>query len=262
SDDTSMMLCTAEAIVERFDLAKMGQLFVAWARQSYWTPHGDVFDIGIATRQAVGRLAEGCAPEDAGGEGEYSNGNGSVMRILPVALRYWNRPDPAVADLAARASRLTHRHERSQLACAFFCLLVVRLLRGMPLPGALAEASESFAALYAESPEFGHFARLTGGKLAAADRGSIRSSGYVIHTLEAAVWACLRNGETYSRAVLAAVNLGDDTDTVGAVAGALMGAAVGFPEVPEAWRRELARREDLMEFFGRFVTACLTSGSV
>ncbi|MEO8353877.1 MAG: ADP-ribosylglycohydrolase family protein, partial [Chthoniobacteraceae bacterium] len=117
SDDSSLLLCTVESLAHRggFDATDLGQRFVRWESEGHWTPHGRVFDIGIATSQALSRLAMGTAPEQSGGSDEYSNGNGSLMRIAPIALWFDNLPPNDLAATVHRASALTHRHPRSQM---------------------------------------------------------------------------------------------------------------------------------------------------
>jgi hypothetical protein len=108
----------------------MGQHFVRWYREGLWTPWGKVFDIGGATRDAISRIEKGVNPELAGGNDEASNGNGSLMRILPIALRFADLPSDQLLDRVHRVSTLTHRHVRSQIACGFYCLMVAALLKG------------------------------------------------------------------------------------------------------------------------------------
>ena len=130
SDDSSLMLCTVEGLADGFDTGRLGMLFTRWLNQAHWTPWQEVFDVGGTTLMAINRLSQGVEPEQAGLIDENSNGNGSLMRILPVALRYFDLPVEELLDHAHRASALTHRHVRGQMACGFYCTMVSALLQG------------------------------------------------------------------------------------------------------------------------------------
>jgi ADP-ribosylglycohydrolase len=130
SDDTSLTLCLAESIVEGLDVNKLAQKFVAWKNDNYWTPHGWVFDIGIGTRIAIERLEEGTKPELAGGFEERDNGNGSLMRILPLILFTKNMDIDQRFEWAKRISSLTHAHIRSVMACFYYLEFAKKIVEG------------------------------------------------------------------------------------------------------------------------------------
>lgn len=257
SDDSSLLLCTVDSLasLDGFDSADIAERFVQWNRKGYWTPHGNVFDIGVATSEAISRLERGVAPENAGGTDEYSNGNGSLMRILPIALWFRNSTAEELISYAERASALTHGHPRSRMACALYCLFVRALLEGAAPAEAWPRVMEYFLKHYAHSPFAGerqHFHLLESRTLAELAEHHIESSGYVIHTLTASVWCLLTSG-SFEEAVLKAVNLGGDTDTTGCVTGGLAGAHFGLASIPAEWKRALARHDDLETLFARFV---------
>jgi ADP-ribosylglycohydrolase len=263
SDDSSLLLCTAEALLSGFDTGRMADGFVRWLGENHWTPRGEVFDVGITTRRAIDNLRRGVEPEEAGLDEEHSNGNGSLMRILPVALRFADSPRDQLTAYAHRASALTHRHPRSQVACGLYCLMAAALLSGAGPHEAHEAMADLGRRLYADSPleaELPHFVRLLSGELHALDEEVISSSGYVVHTLEASVW-CLLRTRSFEEAVLLAVNLGEDTDTTGIVTGGLAGLHYGLEAVPDAWRTALARHEELGPFFDTFVASCLAAES-
>ena len=131
SDDSSLMLCTVESLINGFDSDGMADLFIRWLSDAYWTPWGETFDAGGATMAAIGRMVQGVPPEQAGGISERDNGNGSLMRILPIGLYFAQSSASEIFDYAHRASSLTHRHPRSQMACGIYCLMVSFLLTGM-----------------------------------------------------------------------------------------------------------------------------------
>ena len=259
SDDTSLTLCTVESLIEReFDLDDLGRRFASWIRDDHWTPHGDVFDAGVTTVDALRRIERGTRAELAGGADEYSNGNGSLMRILPVALRFADEAAPQLLERARRVSAITHAHARSQMCCGFYCLLVNGLLIGLPSTEASSKALDLFREHHDREPwnaQFLNLRRLLDGSFLTRPESEIVSSGYVVHTLEAAAW-CLHNTRSFEECVLKAVNLGGDSDTTGCVAGGLAGARYGLNAIPKHWRDGLARRDDLARLFERFVGIC------
>ena len=258
SDDSALMLCTIASLNEcgKFDAHDLAKRFIAWLDTGYMTPHGDVFDAGNATRAAIARLRRGVEPALAGGDTPDSNGNGSLMRILPIALYFADAPAPELLQAAHTASALTHRHARSQMSCGICCLIAVELLKGQTpaaaYANAIATAQNYYAAQPAFAPELAHFARVLSGQIASARESEISSSGYVLATLEASIW-CLLNTADYAQAVLRAVNLGDDTDTTGIVTGGLAGLSYGLDAVPQHWRDALARRAEIADLLQTFI---------
>jgi ADP-ribosylglycohydrolase len=255
SDDSSLMLCTVDSLLAHsFDPEDMAQRFVLWSRGNLWTPWDSVFDIGIATRQALSRIQQGVPAEQAGGTSENSNGNGSLMRILPIGLRFADESPERLLDYAHRASAITHRHPRSQMACGLCCLIVANLLRGQSPAKAHVNAAQTFCAIYTKTPfavEMPHFEAVLSENLTVVKEQEIPSSGYVVDTLTASLW-CLLTSKDYKQTVLKAVNLGEDTDTTGIVAGGLAGVCHGLGTVPETWRKTMARSEELETVFKRF----------
>lgn len=256
SDDGALLLCTAEGLVDGFSARRLGALYVRWMRDGYWGARGEVFDIGGTTRSALSRLGDGVPIERAGDDGEGQNGNGSLMRILPVALHGSRAGADVISERAMVASSITHAHRRSQIACAFYCLIVEAVLRGVTVVEAYRAAIAHVEPRVQSLPrERAAFARLLSGEIAQAARQEIGASGYVIHTLEAAIWCVLRHDD-FESAVLAAVNLGDDTDTTACVTGGLAGAVFGLESIPAPWLETLPRRSDVEALLDRFVPAC------
>lgn len=256
SDDSSLLLCTVESLLQGFDTIDLAHRFLRWYMDGHWTPWGRAFDIGNTTRQAVVRITRGVPAEEAGGSGENDNGNGSLMRILPIALRFATASSAELLQYAHRASAVTHRHPRSQMACGLYCLMAAALLKGATPDEAYQQGIALARASYREEPhsrELPHFGRLLSGHLAETPEAEIRSSGYVIDTLEASLW-CLLNSSSFEEAVLKAVNLGGDTDTTGTVAGGLAGTYYGLETIPVHWLNQLARKEDISQLFDQFVS--------
>ncbi len=263
SDDASLTFCLAESLAAHpeFDDADLANRFLRWFSAAYWTAHGEVFDIGIATSHAFERLSRGTPPAQAGGTGEYDNGNGALMRILPLVFHVAFQDEAAAHDFPAQlaltraVTRLTHGHPRSAVACWLYLTVARHLLRGAT-PGAAYAAMQREAEefLLSAEPEIAaelpHFATVLSGTLPTLQRQFVRSSGYVVHTLEAALW-CLLTESTYAATVLKAVNLGEDTDTTAAVVGGLAGLVYGEAAIPEEWLAVLARRADIEELAER-----------
>jgi ADP-ribosyl-[dinitrogen reductase] hydrolase len=255
SDDSSMTFCLAEALSEGFSLHAIGDNFVQWAYFNYWTPRGEVFDIGNATRQAVARLKSGVEPELAGCAGPYDNGNGSLMRILPLLFYINSKPVAERYLITNQVSSITHRHIRSVIGC-FYYLEFARLIHLGTDPFEAyhrlqAELPQFFGSMSIPPEEIALLSRLLQGNIYQLPAEAIQSSGYVLHTLEAAIW-CLLTTHNYSDAVLKAVNLGEDTDTTGAVTGGLAGLLYGLDNIPEQWRNQLARNEDIENLAVRY----------
>ncbi len=259
SDDASLTFCLAETLAlpqglaQGPDLADFARRCVNWLDGAYWTATGVTFDVGNATRTAIGRLRRGTAPTEAGPRTELDNGNGALMRILPLAFHQTWRAGQLDLDaawaLTAAVAGVTHGHPRSTLGCFLYLLVARGLLAGL---GPAAACAQMVAAANpwlrggsgAAAAEELHYRRVLDGTLAALPVAQIQSSGYVVHTLEAALW-CLLNHPDYAATVLAAVNLGSDTDTTGAVAGGLAALAYGEAGLPKPWLGALARRADI-----------------
>ena len=257
SDDTSLILCTVESLIHGFNTADMGELFRKWYNEARWTAHGKVFDVGISTRSALGRMNKGIKPELAGDSDDRSNGNGSLMRILPVALYSAHFPVAEVLKNVHRVSSLTHRHPRSQMACGFYCLVAVALVNGVGPDEAYRSGIDKFLTNYSKAPyskELPQFSRIFSGSTPDLLETDIRSGGYVVETLEASLWSFLTTS-SFSDAVLKAVNLGGDTDTTGCVTGGLAGIYYGVGTIPEEWTNQVARREKLHNLFDLFAAS-------
>lgn len=248
SDDSSLTFCLAEALTQDFDLNCIGENFVKWCYQNYWTPRGEVFDIGNATREAIDRIANGVRPDLAGGIDVSSNGNGSLMRILPLLFYILDKPIEERYEITKQVSSITHGHIRSIIACFYYLEFARKIFLGGDkfeiYKKLQIEITNHLASLSINVSEAALFDRLLKQDIQELTEENIFSSGYVLHTLEASIW-CLLKTDTYEEAVLKAVNLGEDSDTTGAVAGGLAGLLYGFETIPEHWMAQLARKEDI-----------------
>jgi ADP-ribosylglycohydrolase len=254
SDDSSLTFCLAEALTQKFDISIVADYFIKWYYFGYWSARNNVFDVGNATREAIIRMRNDVKPELAGSDDPHSNGNGSLMRILPLLFYIMDMPTDKRFDLTRDVSSMTHRHIRSILSCFYYLEFarmilmqgdkfeIYRYLQSW-IPGFLKEKS-------IDSHQITFFDRLFNGNIGELSEKEISSDGYVLHTLEASIW-CLLNTENFTDAVLAAVNLGGDSDTTGAVTGGLAGLYYGIDNIPEQWISRLAREEDINDLAER-----------
>jgi ADP-ribosyl-[dinitrogen reductase] hydrolase len=267
SDDSSLLFCLAESLAAQgptgFDLAAIARNLARWLTAGHWTARGQVFDVGGTTEVALGRVAAGAGPARAGETSERSNGNGSLMRILPMVFvaRHWDRA--LWGDRVRQVSAITHAHPRSQLTCELYIAIALRLLAGedrdLARIDAFAELGDRLATPKDEltqnlAAQWPHFQRLGDPHLKDLAETDIISGGYCIHTLEAALW-CLVRGEDYCETALMAVNLGGDTDTTACVAGGLAGLAWGDRAIPPDWKTAIARHEDIAHLADQLAAA-------
>jgi ADP-ribosyl-[dinitrogen reductase] hydrolase len=237
SDDGAHALCLLASLQYRngLDLEDLGRRLVNWYELGYMAVDYEVFDVGIQTRTALSAIRAGTPALKAGPSGEFDNGNGSLMRVLPLAL--WHQgDDAALARDAMLQSRVTHGHMRSQVCCALYCLWARRTLEGSA--EAWADAVATFRALYPEGMEQREVLE-SAVRPDSPERGS--GSGYVVDCLRSAR-DCVAMGP-YERVVKEAISLGHDTDTTAAVAGGIAGIRDGVQGIPERWRNALRGRE-------------------
>ena len=250
TDDSSLTLALLDSICRtgRLDLQDIMDNFVKWLDKGEFTPYGYAYDIGFGTMEAIRTYKENKNPLLCGGRSEKNNGNGSLMRIMPAVLYCWAQKLPAAEaiDIVHRVGSLTHAHIRANLACGLYYFMAAAILGGT---GALNDRLQAgldagFAAGHgADADNLACYDRLRDlAGFAALPADAIRSGGYVVEALEAAVWS-LANTDSFADALLKAVNLGDDTDTVGAIAGGLAGLYYGYEAIPEAWLAALQRRD-------------------
>ncbi|MBP5975222.1 ADP-ribosylglycohydrolase family protein [Brasilonema sp. CT11] len=262
SDDSSMTFCTCEALIAKCFAAPHPETlleatatnFLKWFEDGYWAAHGKAFDIGNTTLVALTRFQKSRSIDNCGCTEENSNGNGSLMRILPLVFLHKHMDLMQLLDLTHRMSALTHAHPRAQMACGIYVMIAKSLLEGVDALTAYSVAVRQARMIYAKEPfinELPHFAMVLSGSIHQLSRQEIQSTGYVIHSLEAALW-CLLNRVNYQQVVLQAVNLGSDTDTIAAIAGGLAGLQHGYEMIPVEWRNAIARKDDIGDLARRF----------
>jgi ADP-ribosyl-[dinitrogen reductase] hydrolase len=241
SDDGAQALCLLASLLAAgtLDLDDFSRRLVNWADWGYLAVDGKVFDIGIQTAQAIASLRDGTNPTNAGPCGEFDNGNGALMRVLPLAL--WHHgSDAELVSLAARQSLPTHGHARSSVVCAMYCLWARAELSGKPRSWADAES-----VLRELGPGAGLPPEEIELVLSSSQRDTVNGSGYVVDTLWSARVAVEETG-SYAAAVRRAIAFGNDTDTTAAVAGGIAGIRYGLGGISASWRQQL-RGQELLE---------------
>jgi ADP-ribosylglycohydrolase len=247
TDDTSMALCLAESLIERrgFDPIDQLERYRRWFRSGYLSSNGRCFDIGSTTRQAIHRFEQEGLPY-CGSTDPYSAGNGSLMRLAPAALFFSRQPEKAL-EACGDSSRTTHGASMAVDACRYFGGLLVGALSGVNKEMLLASRYAPAAGYWETHALDPAIAEVANGSFKTRQPPQIQGSGYVVKSLEAALWA-FYHSSTFREGCLLAVNLGDDADTTGAIYGQLAGAFYGEGGIPVGWRTRLAQR-DLIESF-------------
>ncbi|PQA94742.1 hypothetical protein B0A69_09855 [Chryseobacterium shigense] len=249
SDDSSLTLCIADVLTKGYDLEKIGESFVKWNKYGHWTAHGRLFDIGGTTRHSIARLIKGESARFSGNIFEEDNGNGSLMRTLPLAFYLKDEGDiEKIYQTVKEVSAITHGHFRSVFACFIYIIFAIELIKGKNKKEAYLHVQKvalEYSVIHEFNPkEIELFHRILKNDISIYPEDEIKSGGYVLHSLEASLW-CFLHSETYAEAVLKAVNLGEDTDTTGAITGGIAGIYYGFENIPEGWVSDLVRKEDI-----------------
>jgi len=243
SDDTSLTLATVDAIISKgkIDVKMIANNFVKWRNEGAYTPTGKAFGIGKTTNEAIDRIINGTKIEKCGGDGKFSNGNGSLMRMCPLIYycNYKKMNSKKVLDTVEKVSSITHANEISILACYIYVMFGIELLNQNDFYSAYQRIRTLNYSKFSEDAlsKFDSILVKDVRKIAFED---IKSTGYVVDTLEATLWM-LFNTESYNQAVIGAVNLGGDTDTIGACTGALAGIKYRLESMNPKWRQELLR---------------------
>lgn len=254
SDDTSLMLALIDAFLNGYSLSKLADNCVDFYRNAKFTPYNNVFDIGNTTINAIENIERGIPLNKCGGNTEYDNGNGSLMRILPLGL-VWKQydVDERIKQIE-EVSAITHAHSRSKFACIIYSSFINELMvsndKEIALDKTISFVNEMCEQQYKD--EFDVYNRILSKSLFQEDGASIKSSGYVVDSLEAAMW-CFMKYDTFDDVVLAAVNLGGDTDTIAAIAGGMAGSFYGVESIPDRWIQILAQKEQLKMMFDAFI---------
>ena len=255
SDDSSLTFCLAESLLNGYNLKDISNKFINWKAGIVWTPHGVVFDIGIQTSKSINNLfwiLKNKKEEELTllkyEQDEFTNGNGALMRILPLLFFIKGKEISSQFEIIRDVAALTHGHIRSAISCLIYLKFSEFLLEGDSIEKAYLQTKRVIKKFFIDANiserETSKFQRLIFDDISKYHEDEIQSTGYVIHTLEASFW-CLLNTKSYLESVFKAINLGEDTDTTATVVGGVSGLYYGLNDVPEGWLKNLARVDDI-----------------
>lgn len=252
SDDSSMTIATIDSIIDKKEINTndIADNFLEWIKNAKYTATDKVFDIGRTTLQALSRYESNIKKaEDAGGKGEMDNGNGSLMRILPLAYYCFSRKmsDEEILNAVKIVSSITHGHEISVMGCYIYVLFAIELLKGKNLKKAYKKICNSNYSSFSYSC-ICKYDRILDKDIKKYKLEEISSQGYVVSTLEATLWV-LFNTNSYRQAIIGAINLGNDTDTIGACVGGLAGIIYGYDE---QWKNEIIKIDYIEKLCDQF----------
>jgi len=252
TDDTSMALCLAESLIEcrGFNPRDQMERYVRWWREGYLSSTGTCFDIGNTTRTALATFMKTGNPF-SGPIDSYSAGNGSLMRLAPVPMFYAGNPRDAI-EKSGESSKTTHGAPAAVDACRYFGALIAGALNGEDKETILSDHYCPVHGYWEERPLVPEIAVVARGSYKNRQPPEIRGSGYVVQSLEAALWA-FYHSDTFAEGCLMAVNLGDDADTTGAIYGQIAGAYYGANAIPPSWRKTLTEHAFIIAFAEKLV---------
>lgn len=255
SDDSSQLFCVIESLCNGYNIEAIAENLKSWYYDNHWTARGRVFDIGSTTYSSMEMLRLGVHPSRSGADDIMDNGNGSLMRILPLAYILQNEWDFKYRQkIIHEVSAITHAHRIAQIACVIYVEFAIQLLHGEGKESAYAYCQEVAKAYYENPRDWKNlelFGRIVYQDIFEYGEEEIYSSGYVVDTLEACLWSLFKS-DNYFESVVCAVNLGNDTDTIGALTGGLAGILYGASDIPREWLDEIARLNDIIDLSKKF----------
>ncbi|MBO5143230.1 MAG: ADP-ribosylglycohydrolase family protein [Clostridia bacterium] len=260
SDDTSLTLATMDSIIENKSIEPedMATKFLQWLKEAKYTPTNNVFDVGGTTLKALARFEAHLriAPE-CGGDGDMDNGNGSLMRMLPIAyfVYYKNLSEEKIFELVKTISGITHKHEISVMGCFIYVCYAFELLKKKSKDEAYTTIKNIDYTKYFKEETIERYDRLLNSHIATLPLENINSSDYVVHSLEAILWVIF-NTYTFNESIIGAINLGNDTDTIGACVGGLAGIIYTLKDINPHWEKDLIKYDYIKELCVKFDEAC------
>jgi len=250
TDDTSMALCLAASLIEKqaFDARDQIEKYLRWRNHGYMSCTGHCFDIGLTVQKAINNYLTIGNPY-AGSTNPRSAGNGSIMRLAPIVIAFAENTHNLL-HFAGESSKITHATEESVEACRLFALLLKRACYVSDKHALL-----TGHAYQSTSTTINSIAR---GEYLVYEYGDLKGSGYVIESLESALW-CFYHGSSFQDSILKAVNIGNDADTTAAICGQIAGAFYGLTSIPKAWKDSLSWSMEIMEMATSLLNLNFTS---
>jgi len=254
TDDTSMLIATIDSYLEKgyFNYSDIMNKWEIWIKGEDYTAAGEVFDVGRTCLRAISNYKRGMNPVEAGIKDLKANGNGSLMRILPVALYSYAKKmkEEEIIKLTNDISSLTHGHDIAKLGCYIYVKYIMLLLDGYDKNKAYSKLKEIDYSSYSEEA-ISKYDRILKDDIGKYDLDDISSTGYVVDTLESALWLLLTTND-FNEAIIGSTNIGNDTDSIGAILGAMAGIVYGIDTVNSDWRIQLQRSDYLFELSKKF----------
>lgn len=248
SDDTALTLATMDSIssTEKLDYTDMAERFCEWINNAKYTATNEIFGIGTTTKEALMRFwNDKIDAVKCGGKGVGENGNGSLMRMMPIAFYcYYKELDNiSIYEIVSRSSSITHAHEISIMGCYIYVKYLIYILNGNDKKTSLKYIKKQEYPWFNEETKK-EYSRILNDNIETLDIEDISSSGYIVYTLESVLWTIL-NTNSFNQAIIGAINLGEDTDTIGAITGSIAGILYGYDSINEEWINTLKNKEYL-----------------
>ena len=256
SDDSSMTFATIDAIItdKAISCDTIATNFLEWMKNAKYTPTDKVFDVGRTCLRAIAKFeSKQEIAEKCGGTSEMDNGNGSLMRILPLVYYCYakNMKEQEIYEVVKKVSSITHRHEISVMGCFIYVMYGIELLNNKNLSQAYKKIKKIKYSTYFSEETIKRYERILKKNINQYSLDEIKSTGFVIDTLEATLWVLL-NTNSYNQSIIGAINLGNDTDTVGACVGGLAGIYYGFENINKTWQSELLKYDFIIDLCNKF----------
>ncbi len=256
SDDSSMTLATVDAIIKDngVNFNTIANNFLEWVKNAKYTSTDRVFDIGRTCLRAIGRYEnKKDVAEKCGGTSEMDNGNGSLMRMLPLVYYCYAKEmnEKEIYEVVKNVSSITHRHEISIMGCFIYVMYGIALLKNKNLTQAYRTVKKIKYNTYFTDETINRYYRLLRKNINKYSLDEIKSTGFIIDTLEATIWVLL-NTKTFNQAIIGAINLGNDTDTVGACVGGIAGLYYGLENINKTWQSELLKYDYIVDLCNKF----------
>lgn len=249
SDDSSMIFCTMEGMLNGYNLLTIADMFCKWKYQSYWTPHGVLFDIGGTTAKAIMNI--NLRKDYSGVKGDNASGNGSLMRIIPILFYIKDNRDTRF-EIIKELSSLTHSNMICIIACCIYIELCLNILDGCDKDIAYRKMQHTIKEYFSSYPnELSLFDKILNSNISKVNNLELSGSGYVVHTLESSLYSFM-SSSSYSKSIYKAILFGEDTDTVASITGGLSGLYYGYHKIPKKWSSLIVKSDEIDNLIEKF----------